>query len=474
MIVKFHARGAGRGSGPVDYLLGKERDRDGATLDRGDPDEIQALIDSSPYTKKYTSGVLSFEESDLDRQIKDKIMSSFEKALLPGLDADQYSCLWVEHRDKGRLELNFVVPNVELQTGKRLQPYFDKADKPRINAWKIVINGSLKLHDPDDPINKRELNTPRNLSKSKQEVALAITDGLLSLAGNGVLNNRQDVVNSLEAAGFTVARQTNKSISIADPEGGRNIRLKGLIYEQDFKFGAGLREEIETASERYRATYQDRIREAREVYRTGVEIKRAENQKRHPRSEQTVERISFEKLALDSAERIACSGRLFGRDLVARKNDFREPIRDQPSERNDRGAQIEGWKYSDGYMWRSGSALYQDRFGGGRLRTKRSVSVENTRGLLTDDGIRTTAIERIRKFAESTRETTQRFCNVLQRVSTNVRDYLEREQRTPSASQQLERASRGLERASPAVGKALQHEQSIGRERELGDRGMSF
>nr|WP_234920673.1 hypothetical protein [Vibrio anguillarum] len=100
--------------------------------------------------------------------------------------------------------------------------------------------------------------------------------------------------------------------------------------------------------------------------------------------------------------------------------------------------------------------------------------MDDTRGLLTDDGIRTTAIERIRQFAETTRETTQRLCNVLQRVSTNVRDYLEREQRTPSASQQLEQASRELERASPAVGKALQQEQSIGLDREIGDRGMSL
>ncbi|WP_434221106.1 hypothetical protein, partial [Klebsiella pneumoniae] len=42
-------------------------------------------------------------------------------------DRDQYACLWVEHRDKGRLELNFVIPNIELQSGKRLQPYFDRA-----------------------------------------------------------------------------------------------------------------------------------------------------------------------------------------------------------------------------------------------------------------------------------------------------------------------------------------------------------
>lgn len=364
--------------------------------------------------------------------------------MLPGLDADQYSCLWVEHRDKGRLELNFVVPNVELLSGKRLQPYFEKADKPR------------------------------NLPKPKHEAARAITDGLLSMAGNGELSNRQDLVIALEGVGFSVVRQTKKSISISDPEGGRNIRLKGLIYEQDFKFGAGLREEIETASARYRATSQERIREAREVYRTGVEIKRAENQRRHSRPEPTHERTSFEKLALDSAERSARFGRLFERDLVAGKDDFRESIGNQSPEQDVRRTQNERGKDSGESVWRSETTLHQDRFEGGQLRQKRSLSVDDTRGLLTDDGIRTTTIERIRQFAVSTRETTQRLCKVLQRVSTNVRDYLEREQRTPSASQQLEQASRELERASPAVGKALQREQSIGLDREIGDREISL
>jgi hypothetical protein len=124
---------------------------EGATLDRGDPGLIEALIDSSPYAKKYTSGVLSFQEADLPREDKDKLMDSFERALLPGLDRDQYACLWVEHRDKERLELNFVIPNIELLSGKRLQPYFDRADRPRIDAWKVVVNAQLGLHDPDDP-----------------------------------------------------------------------------------------------------------------------------------------------------------------------------------------------------------------------------------------------------------------------------------------------------------------------------------
>jgi hypothetical protein len=36
----------------------------------------------------------------------------------------------VEHADKGRLELNLLpIPNTELLTGRRLQPYYDRADR---------------------------------------------------------------------------------------------------------------------------------------------------------------------------------------------------------------------------------------------------------------------------------------------------------------------------------------------------------
>ncbi len=84
--------------------------------------------------QKYTSGVLSFAEQDLPPGQRETLMASFERVLMPGLDKDQYSVLWVEHRDKGRLELNFLIPNTELLTGKRLQPYYDRADRPRIDA----------------------------------------------------------------------------------------------------------------------------------------------------------------------------------------------------------------------------------------------------------------------------------------------------------------------------------------------------
>jgi hypothetical protein len=463
MIVKIHSRGVGRGSGPVEYLLGKNGQREGATLDRGDPKEIQNLIDSSPYAQKYTSGVLSFEEADLDRLVKDELMSSFERALLPGLDADQYSCLWVEHRDKGRLELNFVVPNVELQTGKRLQPYYDRADRPRINAWKVEQNAALKLHDPDDPINKRELVTPRTLPKNKQQAAQAITDGLLTLSASGGLTDRNDVLNALEGAGFTITRKTAKSVSIADPDGGRNIRLKGVIYEQNFRFSAGLRAEIEAASTRYRATSQERIREARAVYQKGTEIKRAENHRRYKRPERAPERFGAQNMDLVARDgRFGFAGWM-GSDLDRGASDLQPNTGINPTSSQYQGVREQGRK--DPVQQMRQSPVRSDR----RVRTDISGRIQDSKGVL-DDGIRDAAIERIRKLAESTREATQRLCDGLQQLGAHVRHYIERERHVTPASQQLERAGQYLEHSTPAVGKALQHEKSVMRH----DRGMDF
>lgn len=283
MIVKFHARGRGGGSGPVDYLLGPDRQRPGATVLQGKAEEVRELIDASPYAKKYTSGVLSFAEADLPAGQRETLMASFERILMPGLDKDQYSVLWVEHRDKGRLELNFLIPNTELLSGKRLQPYYDRADRPRIDAWQTVVNGRLGLSDPNDPANRRVLVTPNTLPKMKREAAEILTASLMRLCEAGDIRTREDVTDALEKSGFEVVRTTKSSISIANPDGGQNIRLKGALYEQSFNAGEGARAEIEGAAARYRADAENRIQRARSVCQAGTERKREENQRRHPR-----------------------------------------------------------------------------------------------------------------------------------------------------------------------------------------------
>lgn len=290
MIVKFHRRGVGRGSGAPEYLLGRDGMREDATLLRGDPQEVQDLCDSSSYTKKYTSGVLSFEESNIPESDKQELMDSFESTLMAGLDKDQYSVLWVEHRDKGRLELNFVIPNVELTTGKRLQPYYDRADRPLVDAWKECANVKYSLSDPNDPEKTRFLVTPRNLPQNKLEAAEALNQFVSTGVEAGFIKDRSDIVNALQEQGFTVARQTPSSISIADPDGGRNIRLKGALYEQNFSVGESPEREYRNAKDHYQQQRGAEYERNRRNLEERISRKAEYHQERYQREQRGVTR----------------------------------------------------------------------------------------------------------------------------------------------------------------------------------------
>ena len=461
MIVKFHSRGTGSGSGPVDYLLGQSRDRPEATLLRGDADLVAAVIDSSAYAKKYTSGVLSFQEVDLHGDAKDQLMSGFERALLPGLDADQYVCLWVEHRDKGRLELNFVVPNVELLSGKRLQPYFDRADQPRINAWKVCANAYFQLHDPDDPMNKRELVTPRDLPSRKQEASQAITAGLLHLASSGELTCREDVLEALEETGFTVARTTKRSISIADPDGGQNIRLKGRLYEQDFRFGAELRGEIEAASQRYRADTERRVQAARRVYKTGVAIKREQNQQRYPRSAITVEQAHCKALDVVTDYPGEHFTRRLGRSLATGADDYPQLDTDQRTERiiipaGQEGQQTESQSLFEPAVCRDAQQAPRNLHGQARER------VHDTQRLLKDDDrVRNPLTERLHAIGATVQRAARGFADSTTQLAKDVRDYFTGKPETGTASAVLERTGASVERQNTITDGFIEQQKTI-------------
>ena len=111
------------------------------------------------------------------------------------------------------------------------------------------------------------------------------------------------MIKTLETAGFEIARTTQKSISIKDPEGGQNIRLKGAIYEQDFRFGKELRADIERASEKYRADRSNRVQEARATLDRLTQRKRESNQQRYPRTEQAFIADYVKDLELRSSSR---------------------------------------------------------------------------------------------------------------------------------------------------------------------------
>ena len=296
MIVKFFTNGTGGSKGVFDYLLKDKEQPDGKRLGaevlRGDIDNQALLIDSLDFKQKYTSGCLSFTETanQVTQEQKNALMDGFEQTIRAGLDVDRVSVSWIEHRDKGRLELNFVFANVDLEHGRAFQPYVHNVDKRRVNAWKDMQNIEHGFTDPNDPAKKRLMAQRDNLPRDIKDARQAITDGLKALVVEGVITNRDDVIQALKDGGFEIARETHKAISIKnpDPTAKRNIRLTGGLYERGFNFSREVQSEITAASEDYRARSTERYDAAKQLYDSEIKRKRDYHQTRHgkPRLEQ--------------------------------------------------------------------------------------------------------------------------------------------------------------------------------------------
>jgi hypothetical protein len=159
MIVGFSKHGTGGGRGPVNYLTSPLNPDRTARIPpplvlRGNPELVRRLIDLLAFKHTYTSGVLSFAElpEAITPEMCERIMDGFERAAFAGLDRDQFTILWTRHTHAGRMELNFLVPRVELSTGKSLNiapP--GRATRTLFDTFRSQVNAEYGLADPDDP-----------------------------------------------------------------------------------------------------------------------------------------------------------------------------------------------------------------------------------------------------------------------------------------------------------------------------------
>lgn len=296
MIVDFFRHGTGLSKGCLNYLLGEHLEREHAQVLSGDVGLTAQLIDSSPFTKKYTSGCLSFYEHDLSEQDKKQIMQDFEACLFPGLAPDQYQILWVEHRDKlnqdkadfdnlptdknkldkmRRLELNFVIPNVELSTGKRLQPFYAPVDLDRVDLFKQITNSKYDLYDPDDPDHRQLFLNQKNLPKDVKTFKADLHQRIYRAVVHGDIADRDGLVQWLASHQIKVTRQVKQSISIQSPfdNAKRPIRLEGEIYEQGFRATQDYRREVQQRIKDYRGTASERYRTNLNNYQKQLEHK---------------------------------------------------------------------------------------------------------------------------------------------------------------------------------------------------------
>ena len=340
MLLKFFKRGGTDddrrtlgGSAVKNYLLGtNDQPRKKARLLLGDADEVTEIINGLPFAKVYTSGCLSFHEDDkLAEAQKFDIMADFEAMMFVGLEPHQYTSYWVEHTDKGRVELNFVFPNVELVSGNHLQVYYHNRDLNLVNSWKNLTNDKYGFINPSDLENRRDVtpsigpnllkdwdqsNKQKIIDKLKhyqsiEDFKQQLTDVVLTQAAlrqqtDEPLTCQDDVAKLLEDFGFEISRRGKDSISIKNPDPTKkNIKLKGVIYERDVTqsiisyiaqrtgpnqaanpIPAGTREdqlrtaetifpsELEKRRERYYQRYDENLRAARAVSKQQSKLKR--------------------------------------------------------------------------------------------------------------------------------------------------------------------------------------------------------
>lgn len=101
-----------------------------------------------------------------------------------------------------------------------------------------------------------------------------------------------------------IAKTLNTAAKVGTLGKGRNIRLKGALYEQDFRFGEDLRADITHRSRQHRAANESRLRHATAKYQRGIEAKRAENNRRYTRPAVTHEQGSIQALSVELARHI--------------------------------------------------------------------------------------------------------------------------------------------------------------------------
>lgn len=251
----------GSGAGTIYYLLDRKRvENETAKILYGSKKEILDLINAMNFKDRVTFGVLSFEERDITDDQKTEIMKDFEKTLFPNLEREKnYKILWVEHTDKGRLELNFVIPKIEIQSGKSLNVFYHKADQWGIEAFQQYTNLKYGFSDPQDPAKKQ---TIQGAKKEKEKIRdLQRLDQLIHRAvESGILSNRDEIIEWITENGIIVNRVRKDRISVKFDPTERAKSLTGGVYSERFSSIEKLGEIIGT-TERNIREYGERDRE---------------------------------------------------------------------------------------------------------------------------------------------------------------------------------------------------------------------
>lgn len=251
MHIKFLRHGAGLPRKAAKYLLqthdhNKVR-RAEVRLLSGDPEMFITVVESLPFVLRYTSGVIAFAKNDqpTDNQIK-SLLHDYEKLALGGLDPSRHCWMAVLHRDEdGTPHIHTLHARVDLETGLSHNIAPPKHLKA-FNSLRDYYNYKHGWDRPDDPALARlvqpshtwEAQQLRDVwmsgeSTSRATAKAQITEYITQQITLGTIHNRADMVSALSELG-SITRQGIDYLSLKVEGFEQNIRLKGLLFHEQF------------------------------------------------------------------------------------------------------------------------------------------------------------------------------------------------------------------------------------------------
>lgn len=260
---------------------------------RQDIENFNNYIKSKNFKNPYSVGVLSFEEENIDENLKSKLINEFEEVLFAGIDPNNRPpIMWVEHRDKERLELNYLTFNA-LQDTRHYQVYYHKNDKNLFNAFVEKNNykyGFSSVLDKNGS-NSLVLKPNKNAPEYKKSLVEELNNEILAKIIIGELKNRNDTIEYIKSKNLIINRIRKNQISIKLNEDDKPISLKGDIYEESRNYA-----DYTTKPERDFRRDPEVARNAQERFREDFERLLEERQDKHRKRFKSSQRHNEKKL----------------------------------------------------------------------------------------------------------------------------------------------------------------------------------
>lgn len=248
MILKIFKTSQRSGRDCINYLLGVDFKRKDASIITGSPILTCNIIDSLKFKKRYLSGCLAFTEKDLEHNLQLEIINLFMDVVRGNLLPHQINFLWVKHKDKQNLELNFVIPCVDLVTLRSIDLFLPDFDRDFCHKFCDYINAKYNLNSPNDPINNGVIYFGRYDSDRDIEVKKYLHIEIGKNIVNGRIASREELIKFLENFQLIFEKAYKKSLVFKSHDDNKLLFLRGPVYSENFVFSNESLLEVEKKS----------------------------------------------------------------------------------------------------------------------------------------------------------------------------------------------------------------------------------